>query len=408
MKKKKWLSVALVFCLLFIITSCTPNTSKAELFKTLFSDGKYSEAYALYNDSIVGNSANEEQFRQFSNDFFAQVEDDLSEERITYDDAVSKIKEFENYMLIYSAFWNANGILWEIKSSKESFKAAGEAIDKKDFLKALEYLNKVSSNDKNYSLTAQLIDECKENYKAKLFAEADELVTKGDFADAIDLLNKANNASVTIAEVPEKLLELRKLYSQSCVDKAKELAANKDYVAAIVQLDIALEIMPENKDLIPLKQEYSEKIPVSLFLFTSVRDGMSVEIKKGVSDNFSNTHEKVIYMGFAWTQSRWDTSEECDTEYSLQKKYNRISGEICLPISEKSTDNIVFVEILVDGIVKYKTPDIKAGTAPIKFELDITQADRIVFRARASHIAGSFVSRYAGRVYIADVVVSKD
>ena len=395
-KMKKWGCLSLVLCLLIFGVSCTTKTAS---FETLFLNGKYAEAYDLYNESISGNADKELEVQNILETILQNTYDYYCQDKVTYDDLEKMLKQINEYEIVYDFVLEIEPKIREMNNSKRSFELAKKAIDENDYITAIKKLNIISDEDINKKTATKLLQECEEKCKTALFAEVNELVTIGNFADAISKLEKVYN-SVTIKGVSEKLKEIKIAYANSYIIKAKDLAANKDFVTAIAQLDIALEITPDNTEILPLKQEYTEKIPIDITTLNSISQSDRIKIEVNAIDNYSNQYQSAIYF-----RNISKENSQNEISYNSSGKYDRIKGVICLPQEHKNSKGISYFEILADGIVVYKSQNITEGTAPQSFDIKINKAQKVTIKNYSikTELYGNYIY-----VYIANVFLCKD
>lgn len=86
---------------------------------------------------------------------------------------------------------------------------------------------------------------------------------------------------------------------------------------------------------------------------------------KSVKDNRGNAHYDAIRL-----ESGLSSYSEVVEEYKVNGKYRKMKGKLTL--ESKSAKKSSWIEIYGDGQLLYTSPDVKGGSEPVDFEVDLT------------------------------------
>lgn len=116
---------------------------------------------------------------------------------------------------------------------------------------------------------------------------------------------------------------------------------------------------------------------------------------KNFTDSTGNLYSRVtqydIYYG--WMA----------TDYSINKKYNRISGKFALSIESKDTTYAANLKLYGDNKLLYTSPELTGGVLPIEFDVDISGVETLRIEVSNNSPFGISYVNYG----LIDVVLSK-
>lgn len=253
------LVIAIIAVLVLVIGGLFVNkqiqsNKRLEGFKELVETEKYKDALTYYEDNGIDNSfvkkadkyckeqyekaeasENEEKKLAIFNssllpsDYIAQLEEKIvseigelknsyNEEKIEYSVVKSKCDLYAKYKSEYVSTQakDVNSFCKSLDDSRNAYKLGMDAVESKDYDKALENLSKVIQEDSNYDSAQSKIPEVVELYKAEVMASVDKQVASNNYAAAISSLESLNKYC-SDSKVSSKLSDVKskkKIYEE--------------------------------------------------------------------------------------------------------------------------------------------------------------------------------------------------
>lgn len=355
-------------------------------------------------------------------------------------------------------------------SNKESAAAYEQAltyIAAEDYTGAITELDRIDSSYKKYDDVLAAREEAVAGYKRQAFASVDQYATKGDYGNALSILTTMERIVGSDPDVAAKAVEINKA---DVLAKVEDCASKQDYAGAIQYINQklnavnndsniliklsemenayrkviktqvvdafkadgyeqavsvingALAVLPDDSELLELKNEYLSYTPVYLYDLDSDKSGYYVSsgsyagVKAGdmevspscelelcgnIVDTKGNDYTDAISGGDDWlyTEYHWN-------DYDLAGEYATFNGKFVLhsrvedyPSSFSSPSLIVEA----DG-VRLGEYELGYYDDPISFSFDVSgvQTLRIYIFAPKAHTG---LSTYTG--YLVDAYIQK-
>lgn len=221
--------IVIAFGGLFINKQIQSN-KRLEGFKELVEAENYKEALTYYEDNGIDNlfirkadkysqeqyeeaEANENEDKKLAifnasllpNDYVAQIEEKIAgeieelqnsyvAEKIEYRVVKSKCDIYAKYKSdsVSTKAKDVNDYSKSLDDSRNAYKSGMEAVEAKDYEKALDNLSKVIEEDSNYDSAQAKIPEVVELYKTEVMGNVDKQVESNNYAAAITSLESLN------------------------------------------------------------------------------------------------------------------------------------------------------------------------------------------------------------------------
>lgn len=97
----------------------------------------------------------------------------------------------------------------------DSYEAAVNFFNSKDFIKAYDYFSNVKSTDSNYASSVEYTKKCKNYIKDDVVQKATKLCTSSKYDKALELLDSVNDIVGDEDDIVSKVEEVKKYYSDS-------------------------------------------------------------------------------------------------------------------------------------------------------------------------------------------------
>lgn len=345
---------------------------------------KYDEAISLYLDKVIENLNNKE-----------YSDEDLAEYGYTvvYRDLESDwgdlIYSEEGYDTIQPSISYYNQSKWEkiqniIKSRvaycsgfayREKYKQPQEAID---------FFKLVTEEDSYYSRVNDELAKCVDLYVEQTLSEAQKLIDNDDISDAISKIDSINtyleNNGLTSDEVQEKLIEVKNKYAEKYVEKAENCFKEKDINGAIGNIEVAIELVPDNANYKSKKDTYKMYLP---YYFYIKENCLSIEEEGDFWGNlafdqtYTSNDNKEMAHCIKWYNNNSDADVSIVANYNLSGNYDVVSGKIFLPDGDKDTAFSGYFKVYGDGKLLYTSPKITKNVLPQDIKFTVTGVQRL-------------------------------
>ncbi|MBE0068000.1 DUF5780 domain-containing protein [Thermoanaerobacterium thermosaccharolyticum] len=186
------ISIFLVVVLVAIICLYSLN-NPLEKFKRSIIKNEYIEALNIYNKDINGNKNSEDKAITFLRNEIEQTEEKFLNNKINYDNATKILKTIKYINVVNEDVDKAIDNIDALNESRIAFKKATNFIKNLDYENALLEYKKVIPKDKNYKKAQNEINKYKIKYKNQVIEKAKNYAGKKDYTDAILALSTAMN-----------------------------------------------------------------------------------------------------------------------------------------------------------------------------------------------------------------------
>ncbi len=233
-------------------------TNPLTSFKKSIESGDFVQAIAVYDKNIRGDAQKSKDVSTFIKSRAETVANDYLASTIEYDDALSRLQELENLQILSSA--EIGPFLMQInemRTSRSAYENAQRLISSNEFATAIVELRKVIQADGNYANAQTQLVNAVSSYKEAILTELASYDINKAYADAISKLNGAlqvvpNDADILnkINDYHVKITAEQKARIDELIGEANKLVADSQaYEQAVATLTNALTQYPGNASL---------------------------------------------------------------------------------------------------------------------------------------------------------------
>ena len=217
--------------------------------------------------------------------------------------------------------------------------------------------------------------------KTEAITEADKLAEAGSYLDAIARLKQAAAIIGTDADLDSKKTSYASSYSTDISAKIDAYLTDNDVAAAKALVEKALKDLPNQELLKARKAELDQYKTVSLSTLSPINGGFSWNegtAKDPFGTSYSNAQNYCICHGTHDSYS----SNTYSAEYKIDMEYTTMQFVVS-PYSDFGQNASSYVQIYVDGILRYTSPQIVQKTEPYKTPaIDISDAEYLTIVVR--------------------------
>jgi tetratricopeptide (TPR) repeat protein len=423
--------IASIIALIVIIAVASSGAAERKMNKALDTQSAY-EVNALYSQAY-GDSKKLEKYDKTISQFLNKVlnsinnaeysDDDLAENGYTvvYRDLANdwgNLIYSEDGDTIEASISYYNQTTWdEIQSIIKSRAAYCSGVAYRDSYKqpkeAIESFKQVTSEDSYYSRVDEEIAKCVDLYVEQTLAEAQELIDNDDISGAISKIDSINNYlennGLTSDTVQEKLEETKTKYAESYVKKAEDCFKKKDVNGAIGNIEVAIELSPENAEYKAKKDTYEMYLPFYMYESDNILSTSS-DRRIQTDDDVEAVNQKVYNN--CLTYRYYQDCKDGTVKYLLEGKYDTVTGVYFSPKANASmnrTGSCYFV-VYGDGKEIYKSKTISAESKPIDFSFSVKDIQNleITFVGTGSSVWGVDAYSFGDYACIAELTAQKN
>lgn len=345
-KKNIVIGSAIVFILVLIVVLLvnTGVTTPHGKVLSALDDGNYEEALKLFDENRVEiDTEQKQEIEEHLIEIAEATKNDYIAEALDYDSTIAIFKKLQKFGFaeVNSYTKELESEISDIDSVREIIKAGEDCFQEKNYVGAIHYFSEVSPNSSSYQIAQEKLTTAQEAYRKSLQDQASTLAKENDYVGAISLLKSGfevlenDQALVTdiatytdsyIASISNSVKQLTDIgkhpeaiqliteakanisdsrldemyttstaaYVSAVVSKADAYASEENYSLAIDEINTALGILPENKQL----QDALKKHNWTTVLYTS--DSFTI-VRKDLTTFESN----IIRVGVMDANGKW-------------------------------------------------------------------------------------------------------
>lgn len=366
MKLKRLTSLLLSAVLIFSLASC--QSASITEFEQYLNDGDYSAALELYESELLGQKSQEDadQVLESLIDSLKKSYIDEKEDYDTVSEALRKLKEYSSVTgLVSSTLSDIN----KLQESREAYTKAEELVKSNDYTDAITELQKVASDDSNYDKAQTMLEQVQSNYRSTVLDICKGYVESGDYEAAITAIHDAIYVLPDDDQLSKLLTEYENAFVQQALNKAAEQAKQGDYTGAVQTLELASDTV-DSEQFDEKIAEYEGYKPHKLSELKVVDSENLKQHEDAVQDTYGNIYN---YSDQLQSYSKGSTGYVI---YNANREYTKFSGTLaCGEDTGRETTGVI--EIFADDKLIYTSSTISRTTAPIVFEVDISNASLI-------------------------------
>jgi len=254
-------------------------------------------------------------------------------------------------------------------------------------INAINSFRQVIEDDNYYAQIDNEIDKCVELYIEQTLAEAQELIDQNDYSGALSKISTIStfleNNGLSSETVQEKLNATQKEYAEQYEKKAENCFKQKDVKGAIGNIDIAIELCPNESEYKTKKDTYEMYLPFELY---ESENCLSVDEKgyfggeMAFGEDVESNNGKKMPNSLVWHSESTDDSAYMIASYNLGGKYDTVSGILFLDKRTKSTSSKGYFEVFGDGKLLYKSPVVSKNVIPKEIRFNVTNIQNLEIR----------------------------
>lgn len=425
-----------VITVIILIMCAATSSSTSEMKKALESRDAY-QVNAVYNDAY-DKPSKLEKYDNLIGDLLNEVYNDLTtydfyEEAKTLGYTIPKdhiisnygnliVDENESGVNIYSSISPRNISTWNDINSLidclEHYCAAVCMYENPDiyddaYKNAISELNESLKIGLYNSKTNELVLDCANKYIEITLTDIDELLGNEKTSEAVSRLETAKDYlsenNVNSEELQNKMSETLSSYAKQYYDKAESYFKNKDINSAIGNIDVAIQLQPDNVDYQAKKDIYEQYIPFELYISDNclkVDETGDFWGTLGFDKNMESNDNKQMNHSMRWYNNSSDSSVSINAHYNLEGKYDTVTGNFFLPKDEKDTGFSGWFEVYGDGKLIYTSPKMTGGVLPKKVEFKVTGVQKLKISFYGEGTGGFLSSSSA--FALSDLIAQKD
>lgn len=417
-KKMTVISVAAVLAVMLIIIGIAAfkNLTETTELEAAIESKNASSVNAIY-DEARGNTSKIKKYDAVIGKLIDDMIADINSYNFDDDALVNTYGALDNYaqnrwgtMMIS---FNTDSIYPSVSSiNSEKYNELGDLENSKynycgglyeyktdnDYLEAISYFSKVIESDSKFEDVKTMIGECTDLYINEVLTAVEEKVSEDDVSGGLDLLNNAkerlDSIGVSSEEILNKINETIAAYAEKYAAKAEEAFKQKDVDAAIGNIEVALELQPDNADYKIKYDTYQQYYPFKLYIkdnCLSIEEPAATPIDwfTGSIDfdqtSTSNENKKLNHV-ITWGTKSSTEKYAFYATYNLAGKYDTVTGTVFFPKTDASSLYIIgYFKAYGDGKLLYTSPKMKPDSLEQDIEFNVSGVQKLKIEFRGTH-----------------------
>lgn len=395
LSKKAIIMAIVVIVLVAILGLLVANYSETKEMRDAL---KTNDAYAIYN--IYEYAKGDEKLIGKYSDLIENKIDDIITSLNDYDFIAAAENEggssVDNYMnTTWGSLYSGDVSLYEICDgttisnyselndliySKRNYCQGIMHQSEQDYISAIKHFSEVYETDSSYDDSVERLDQCVSDYITAQVNLATEYFDNDDISSGISILEALKEIleeyGLDSTEIQTLIEEKTAEYAQRYADKAASAFNEQDVNTAIGNIEVAIELQPENSDYIAQRNKYELYAPYELYYNDNVLEFESTHAYWGTVLNYDDTYTanngSEMPHSIRWYNNSDDASASESAIYNLQGKYDTVTGTIFLLGQDKSTNFEGYFIVYGDGDEIYTSPTVTGGVLPQKIEFDVS------------------------------------
>lgn len=275
-----------------------------------------------------------------------------------------------------------------------------------DYESAISSFIGVTEADSEFDDTAALIGECADAYIDATLTAVEEKIAEGDINGGLQLLNAAEayldecglSSGETAQELTAKVEETLASYADTYAQKAEACFNEKDVNGAIGNMEVAMELQPDNADYKTKYDTYQQYLPFNLYDEDNVIAVENIDASWAHFDTHATANDNtemlhVISVG----HNSYETTNVYNIQYNLAGKYGTVNGKMFIADTYKNTVQTSYFEAYGDGKLLYTSPKMEKGVLPQDISFDVTGVQKLELK---------FYTRTDSTIWSSEVCVS--
>ena len=411
-KKKKLVMIAsvaavAVIAVVALVLAITSMTAANDLKQAIDAKDAY-RVNSVY-DAARGDSSKMEKYDQVIADTIESMQSDLNAhdfDTAALSDAGSAVTDYASTQwgtLMYNpdgetlsgSVSSANEPAWEglttLYDSKINYCDGLYAYKTNgDYESAISSFTGVTEADSKFDDTATMIGECADAYIGATLTAVEEKIAEGDINGGLQLLNAAEayldecglSSGETAQQLTAKIEETLASYADTYAQKAETCFKDKDVNGAIGNMEVAMELQPDNADYKTKYDTYQQYIPFELYLEENVLyEDETGDIYGGVSEfndvQKSNNNQEMAHSMIWYNNKDENDGSSWNLHYNFEGKYDVVTGTIFLTDYSRDDKASAYFEAYGDGKLLYTSPKVSAGVLPQHVQFNVSGVQKL-------------------------------
>lgn len=396
------ISVVIVIAGIIAASIAGYNYSVTKEMSAALNSNNASRVNAVYQEALSSNSKIKK-YDSLISDKLIEIKDDFNSHNFDEEGEAEGGQAVYNYLenqwgtLIYSedgetmspSVSASNRVIWDeitdLYSSKVFYcQAVYEYVSQKNYSAAIEQFSNVSEDDSLFENAKTMLSECVDSYISSTLSSVDESMSSGDISSGLETLNSAkaylDECGVNSDEIQKKIDETLVSYAQSYVQKADSSFKEHDINGAIGNIEVAMELQPNNGDYRNTYDTYVQYLPYELYLEENVLyedESGDVYGSAEYDITMDSNNNKTLTHCIRWYDNKDTNESSWNVYYNLEGKYDTVSGTIFLEDFYKDYKSPGYFEVYGDGKLLYTSPEVQAGVLPQEFDFSVSEIQKL-------------------------------
>ncbi len=267
----------------------------------------------------------------------------------------------------------------------------------KNYQDAISNFSQVLESDSAFENAKTKLGESVDAYIGDTLTQVEAYVADGDINGGLEVLNTAKSyldeCGVNSDEISQKINETLVTYADSYAQKAEACFNEKDVNGALGNMEVAMELQPDNADYQTKYNTYQQYVPFELYLEENVLYEDQTGTMYGsaaLEQTLESNNNQSMANCIRWYNSHAVDDASYNVYYNLEGKYDDVTGTVFLTAQYRDYKTPAYFQVYGDGKLIYTSPKISAGVLPqdISFKVSGVQKLTISFRGSGGTKAG--------------------
>lgn len=272
----------------------------------------------------------------------------------------------------------------------------------KNYQDAISNFSQVLESDSAFENAKTKLGESVDAYIGDTLTQVEAYVADGDINGGLEVLNTAKSyldeCGVNSDEISQKINETLVTYADSYAQKAEACFNEKDVDGAIGNMEVAMELQPDNADYKTKYDTYQQYLPFNLYDEDNVIAVEDIDASWAHFDTHATANDNtemlhVISVG----HDSYETTNVYNIQYNLAGKYGTVNGKMFIADTYKNTVQTSYFEAYGDGKLLYTSPKMEKGVLPQDVAFDVTGVQKLELK---------FYTRTDSTIWSSEVCVS--
>lgn len=256
----------------------------------------------------------------------------------------------------------------------------------KNYQDAISNFSQVLESDSVFENAKTKLGESVDAYIGDTLTQVEAYVADGDINGGLEVLNTAKSyldeCGVNSDEISQKINETLVTYADSYAQKAEACFNEKDVDGAIGNMEVAMELQPDNADYKTKYDTYQQYLPFALYLEENVLyEDETGDIYGGVSEfndvQKSNNNQEMAHSMIWYNNKDENDGSSWNLHYNFEGKYDVVTGTIFLTDYSRDDKASAYFEAYGDGKLLYTSPKVSAGVLPQHVQFNVSGVQKL-------------------------------